>query len=65
MGILSEWLGVGKPVMWAGLGTFHLFLGGTVLTGRGEGDLRLKTGILLLFVGTGMFLWGFRQHRAS
>ncbi|MFB6134286.1 MAG: hypothetical protein ABEI31_11000 [Halodesulfurarchaeum sp.] len=65
MGILREWLGVGKPVMGAGLGTFHLLLGATFLTGRGDAHFGLGTGILLLIVGTGMLLWGFQQYRTA
>ncbi|MFW6385135.1 MAG: hypothetical protein ACOCY7_03260 [Halodesulfurarchaeum sp.] len=62
MGRLREYLGVGKPVMGYGLGTFHLFLGGSFLYGGGGKTMAVGTALLLFVVGSGMIVWGYRQR---
>ena len=63
MGYLRRTLGIGKPVMGYGLGAFHLFLSASFLGSAGSNLVALGTGVLLVFVGSGMLLWGFSHHR--
>ncbi len=59
MGYIRNRLGIGKPVMWGSLGVFHLFLAASFLTGQTAEPVQTGTGLLLLFVGLGMIVWGY------
>jgi hypothetical protein len=65
MGYLRSRLGVGKPVLGGGLGAFHLFLSVTFYGSADGNVMQLGTSVLLLFVGSGMLLWGYAQLRRT